>query len=61
MFFEGEADRRRADDFRPGTARLGRAFLPATPGAGEWIWRPLQNPTRKWVSAFLTTTRAASG
>jgi glucans biosynthesis protein len=51
MFFEGETDRRRADDFRPELHDSDGLLLHT--GAGEWIWRPLQNPNRKWVSAFL--------
>ena len=51
MFFEGETDRRRADDFRPELHDSDGLLLHT--GAGEWIWRPLQNPGRRWVSAFL--------
>jgi len=51
MFFLGENDRQRADEFRPELHDSDGLLLHT--GAGEWIWRPLQNPTRKWVSAFL--------
>jgi len=51
MFFEGENDRRRVDSFRP-ELHDSDGLLMHT-GAGEWIWRPLHNPARRWVSAFL--------
>jgi glucans biosynthesis protein len=51
MFFQGENDRRRVDDFRPELHDSDGLLLHT--GAGEWIWRPLHNPTRKWVSAFI--------
>ncbi|HEX2556007.1 MAG TPA: glucan biosynthesis protein G [Microvirga sp.] len=51
MFFEGENEQRRTDDFRPELHDSDGLLLHS--GAGEWIWRPLRNPTRKWVSAFV--------
>jgi glucans biosynthesis protein len=51
MFFEGENDRRRVDSFRPEVHDSDGLLLHT--GAGEWIWRPLHNPARKWVSAFI--------
>jgi periplasmic glucans biosynthesis protein len=51
MFFEGENDRRRSDDFRPELHDSDGLLLHS--GSGEWIWRPLHNPTKKWVSAFV--------
>jgi glucans biosynthesis protein len=51
MFFVGENDRRRVDPFRP-ELHDSDGLLMHT-GAGEWIWRPLHNPARKWVSAFI--------
>jgi len=51
MFYEGENDRRQADDFRPELHDSDGLLMHS--GAGEWIWRPLRNPSRKWVSVFL--------
>ena len=51
MFFTGENDRRYVDDFRP-ELHDSDGLLMHT-GAGEWIWRPLRNPTRVEASAFL--------
>jgi periplasmic glucans biosynthesis protein len=51
MYFEGENDRHRADDFR-GELHDSDGLLLHT-GSGEWIWRPLHNPKKKWVSAFV--------
>lgn len=51
MFFEGENDRRRPDDFRPELHDSDGLLMNS--GAGEWIWRPLYNPEAKIVSSFL--------
>ena len=51
MFFEGENERRRTDDFRPELHDSDGLLMHS--GAGEWIWRPLRNPPKKWVSAFV--------
>ena len=51
MYFVGKNDRRRADDFR-GELHDSDGLLMHT-GAGEWIWRPLENPVAPSVSAFL--------
>jgi glucans biosynthesis protein len=59
MFFEGENDRRKADDFRP--ELHDSDGLQMHSGAGEWIWRPLRNPPRKWVSAFMDTNPRGFG
>jgi glucans biosynthesis protein len=50
MFFEGETERRRTDDFRPELHDSDGLLMHS--GSGEWIWRPLRNPPRKWVSSF---------
>ncbi|MBF9234722.1 glucan biosynthesis protein [Microvirga alba] len=50
MFFEGENDRHSTDDFRPELHDSDGLLMQS--GAGEWIWRPLRNPTRKSVSSF---------
>jgi glucans biosynthesis protein len=59
MFFEGENDRRRTDDFRPELHDTDGLLLHT--GAGEWIWRPLHNPVRKWMSAFVDTNPRGFG
>jgi periplasmic glucans biosynthesis protein len=51
MFFTGENDRRYVDDFRPELHDSDGLLIHT--GAGEWIWRPLRNPTRIEASAFL--------
>ncbi len=59
MFFEGENDRRRTDDFRPELHDSDGLLMQS--GNGEWIWRPLRNPSRKCgLDASWTPTRAAS-
>jgi glucans biosynthesis protein len=50
MFFEGENQRRRTDDFRPELHDSDGLLMHS--GSGEWIWRPLRNPARKRVSSF---------
>lgn len=50
MFFEGENERRLTDDFRPELHDSDGLLMQS--GAGEWIWRPLRNPTRKAISSF---------
>jgi periplasmic glucans biosynthesis protein len=51
MFFTGENDRRYVDDFRPELHDSDGLLIHT--GAGEWIWRPLRNPTRIEASAYL--------
>jgi periplasmic glucans biosynthesis protein len=53
MFFTGENDRRYSDDFRPELHDSDGLLIHT--GAGEWIWRPLRNPTRIEAAAFLDT------
>ncbi len=53
MFFTGENDRRYADDFRPELHDSDGLLIHT--GAGEWIWRPLRNPTRIEAAAFMDT------
>jgi glucans biosynthesis protein len=50
MFFHGALNERFFDDFRP-QVHDSDGLLMAT-GNGEWIWRPLNNPTRLRISAF---------
>jgi periplasmic glucans biosynthesis protein len=51
MFFTGENDRRYVDDFRPELHDSDGLLIHT--GAGEWIWRPLRNPTRIEAAAFV--------
>ena len=50
MFFTGENDRRPTDDFRPELHDSDGLLMHS--GTGEWIWRPLRNPSEKRVSSF---------
>lgn len=51
MFQTGENDRRMANDWRPEIHDSDG--LSMWNGAGEWIWRPLVNPTGVRVSSFV--------
>ena len=51
MFFIGENDHRFNEDFRPELHDSDGLMLHT--GAGEWIWRPLRNPTIAKLSTFL--------
>lgn len=51
MFQHGENDHRVADDFRPEIHDSDGLAL--WTGTGEWIWRPLVNPTVVRVNSFL--------
>lgn len=59
MFYEGENDRRRADEFRPELHDSDGLLMHS--GAGEWIWRPLRNPAQKSISSFLDTNPRGFG
>jgi glucans biosynthesis protein len=59
MFFRGEGTDRFLDDFRP-EVHDSDGLLMAT-GHGEWIWRPLDNPTRLRVSSFRDTNPRGFG
>ncbi|WP_420391387.1 glucan biosynthesis protein [Acuticoccus sp.] len=50
MFLFGGVNRSRFEDYRP--AVHDSDGLSIHTGAGEWLWRPLNNPTRLQVSAF---------
>jgi len=50
MFFFGESSRRRFDDFRPEVHDSDGLLLRFD--SGEWLWRPLDNPTRVNASGF---------
>jgi glucans biosynthesis protein len=51
MFFIGENDHRMNYDFRRELHDSDGLLVHS--GTGEWIWRPLRNPLRTEVSAFL--------
>jgi glucans biosynthesis protein len=51
MFFIGEDDHRFNDDFRPELHDSDGLLIHSV--TGEWIWRPLRNPAKPAVSAFL--------
>jgi glucans biosynthesis protein len=59
MFFRGEGTSRFLDDFRP-EVHDSDGLLLAT-GHGEWLWRPLVNPTRVRVSSFRDTNPRGFG
>jgi glucans biosynthesis protein len=59
MFFSGEGTARFLDDFRP-EVHDSDGLLMAT-GQGEWIWRPLNNPTSLRVSYFSDTNPRGFG
>jgi glucans biosynthesis protein len=50
MFFFGENSRRRFDDFRPEVHDSDGLLLHFD--GGEWLWRPLENPTGIAVNSF---------
>ncbi|HEX8416482.1 MAG TPA: glucan biosynthesis protein G [Methylobacterium sp.] len=50
MYFIGENDRRHADDYRP--ELHDSDGLQIATSAGEWLWRPLDNPRARRVSSF---------
>ncbi|HXA36497.1 MAG TPA: glucan biosynthesis protein D [Steroidobacteraceae bacterium] len=51
MFFYGKNDRRGANDWRPEIHDSDG--LSMWTGAGEWIWRPLTNPSQLHFSSYL--------
>lgn len=51
MYTFGEASRERPDDYRPQVHDSDGLLIQT--GAGEWIWRPLSNPSNVRTSAFL--------
>ena len=51
MFLYGESGRRRFDDYRPEVHDSDGLLIHTS--AGEWLWRPLENPRSLRVSAFL--------
>ncbi len=53
MFFIGGNDHRFNDDYRFELHDSGGLLVHS--GTGEWIWRPLRNPVKPDVSAFLNS------
>lgn len=51
MYFVGENDHRLTDDFRRELHDSDGLLIHS--GTGEWIWRPLRNPSHADVSSFL--------
>ena len=49
--FFGWTDRRGIDDYRPAVYEVGG--LQMRTGAGEWLWRPVNNPKQLQISAFM--------
>lgn len=59
MFYIGENDHRFNTDFRRELHDSDGLLIHS--GTGEWIWRPLRNPPRPEVSAFLDTSNRGFG
>lgn len=59
MFWRGENSNARSEDFRP-EVHDSDGLLMQT-GAGEWIWRPLQNPAGVRVVTFTDTNPRGFG
>jgi glucans biosynthesis protein len=59
MFFTGENDHRFNSDFRRELHDSDGLLIHS--GTGEWIWRPLRNPVRPEISAFLDTDNRGFG
>jgi periplasmic glucans biosynthesis protein len=59
MFFTGENDRRFFNDFR--TELHDSDGLLMHRGTGEWLWRPLRNPTTQKISAFTDSNPRGFG
>jgi glucans biosynthesis protein len=59
MFFQGENERRPADDFRLEVHDSDGLLMHS--GSGEWIWRPLRNPARPMLSSFGDTNPRGFG
>ena len=53
MFFFGENTARSFDDYRPEVHDSDGLLMASS--TGEWIWRPLDNPRRLRVSAFVAS------
>ncbi len=59
MYLNGESDRRAPDGFRAELHDSDGLLMQS--GSGEWIWRPLGNPTRMRVSAFVDENNKGFG
>lgn len=59
MYLHGENDYRKRDDFRPEVHDSDGLVMRT--GAGEWIWRPLRNPSAPRISTFSDTAPLGFG
>jgi glucans biosynthesis protein len=59
MFYFDDTNRARVDDFR--SAVHDSDGLSMQTGQGEWLWRPLSNPSKLQVSAFVDTSPRGFG
>jgi glucans biosynthesis protein len=59
MFFFGENGRPPVDDYRPEVHDSDG--LSVQSGTGEWLWRPLSNPKRLFVTSFATVNPQGFG
>ena len=59
MFMFDDKNRGRVDDFR--SAVHDSDGLSMQTGQGEWLWRPLNNPSKLQVSAFVDTSPQGFG
>ena len=59
MFFFDDTNRARVDDFR--SAVHDSDGLSMQTGQGEWLWRPLCNPSTLQISAFVDTSPRGFG
>ncbi|HXZ68327.1 MAG TPA: glucan biosynthesis protein G [Alphaproteobacteria bacterium] len=59
MFYFGPNDHSDTDDFRP--AVHDSDGLEMYSGRGEWIWRPLSNPSELQISAFMDSNPKGFG
>ncbi|MDF1793715.1 MAG: glucan biosynthesis protein [Thalassobaculaceae bacterium] len=59
MYLHGENDYRARDDFRPEVHDSDGLVMRT--GGGEWIWRPLRNPSKPRISTFSDTAPRGFG
>ncbi|PZO01157.1 MAG: glucan biosynthesis protein G [Hyphomicrobiales bacterium] len=59
MFQAGEGDLAQRSDFRPEIHDSDGLMMQA--GSGEWIWRPIRNPTALRISSFADTNPRGFG
>lgn len=59
MYFFGENQRSNVDDYRPEVHDSDGLSIQS--GTGEWIWRPLVNPSRLLITSFALTNPLGFG